>query len=151
MGITFCSLAYFRTSLPERREENISEELHKIISNMLERDSKKRPSSSEVYNDLKSLYIKKNNDKLISSISSGIRGLASFPNFYDELNSQNLNNSMPIVLNVFSLYIPSIYLLINEVLPTDVSPIIIILKCSGSSIKYFNKIINNKFKFLIII
>ena len=95
MGITFCSLAYFRTSLPERREENISEELHKIISNMLERDSKKRPSSSEVYNDLKSLYIKKNNDKLISSISSGIRGLASFPNFYDELNSQNSNNSMP--------------------------------------------------------
>ena len=94
MGATFCSLAYYRTSLPNSRG-NISEELYKIIKNMLERDPKNRPSSSEVYNDLKSLYIKKNNDKFISSLSSSIRSLASFPNFYEDLNNQNINDSMP--------------------------------------------------------
>jgi len=95
MGVTFCSLAYFKTSLPDRREEHISKELHKIICNMLEPNPAKRPSSSEVYDDLKALYIKKDNDKFISSISSGIRGLASFPNFYDELKNQNINDSTP--------------------------------------------------------
>ena len=95
MGITFCSLAYFKTSFPDEIEKHISKELHKIICNMLEPNPAKRPSSSEVYDDLKVLYIKKDNDKFISSISSGIRGLASFPNFYDELKSQNINDSTP--------------------------------------------------------
>ena len=95
MGVTFCSLAYYRTSLPNSPGNNISEELYKIIKKMLERDPKNRPSSSEVYNDLKDLYIKKNNDKFISSLSSSIRSLASFPNFYEDLNSQNINDTMP--------------------------------------------------------
>jgi serine/threonine protein kinase len=98
MGVTFCSLAYFRTSLPNKRGENISEELYRIISKMVERDPKKRPSSSDVYNDLKSLYIKKNNDNFISSLSSSIRGLVSFPNFYEDLKSQNIRDSMPMTM-----------------------------------------------------
>jgi len=95
MGVTLCSLAYFRTSLPNKRGKNVPEEIHKILEKMLELDPNKRPSSSEIYDELKSIYIKKNNDKSISSVSSSIRGLASFPNFYEDLKQQNVNDSMP--------------------------------------------------------
>jgi len=78
MGITFCSLAYFQTSLPEKSKNTYSNELYEIIKEMVIEDPKKRPTSKQVYQKLKIEYSKKylHNTGIISSI----KGLTSFPN-----------------------------------------------------------------------
>ena len=87
MGITFCSLAYFNTSLPKEFDENnnyYSKELYEIIKKMVNKIPKERPSSNEIYNDLKKLYCKKfmNN----SGINSAIKTFGSFPGITKLLN-----------------------------------------------------------------
>ena len=89
MGITFCSLAYSRTSLPEEFNENnnnYSKELYEIIKKMVQ-SQKERPSSNDIYNDLKILYCKKyfNNSGIISAIKT----LGSFPGITELLSEYN--------------------------------------------------------------
>ena len=87
MGITFCSLAYSRTSLPAEINENknnYSKELYEIIKKMVHKSPKERPSSKDIYNDLKILYCKKyfNNSGIISAIKT----LGSFPGITELLS-----------------------------------------------------------------
>ena len=59
MGVTFCSLAYLSTSIPEYNSTTYSPELYSIISKMLKQSPKERPTSSEVFESLKILYTKR--------------------------------------------------------------------------------------------
>ena len=77
MGIVFCCLAFFDFKLPNQNEI-YSNELYDLISKMIISNPAIRPSSQELYQDMKDIYITKyfHNTGLFSSI----RCLASFPN-----------------------------------------------------------------------
>ena len=95
MGITFCCLAYSDDSFPDSYDNiscNYSKELYKIIGKMVKANPTERPSSLDLYNELKILYSKKYfyNTGIISSII----GLGSFP-LIDKILNKNegtLNN-----------------------------------------------------------
>lgn len=93
LGITFCSLLFFTTSLPsEDNVKNDRQDLFKIIKAMLEKQEKRKDSKS-VYAELKQLYIKnlitKNNDldcviKCLFSLSTLNELLSQYSNNYDQ-------------------------------------------------------------------
>ena len=77
MGVTFCSLAYSEVKLPNNRGQ-YSQDLYDLISKMLIENPSIRPSSTELYRQMKDIYISKHFNK--SALFSFLRCLLSFPN-----------------------------------------------------------------------
>ena len=58
MGITFCSLAFYKDELPSK-DKYYSKELIKIIKRMIEPNINRRPSAIIIYNDFIRTYVEK--------------------------------------------------------------------------------------------
>ena len=78
MGITFCSLAFYRVELPpEPYRNNYSKELVSIIVKMIDPDKSKRPSSIQIYN----IFIKNYVEKFLHS--TGLMSCINCISLYD--------------------------------------------------------------------
>ena len=79
MGITFCSLAFYRTEIPSNAYKLYSRELVDIIKRMIDTNKYKRPNSATIYNDFIKSYV----EKYIHStgIISCINCLSLYPSF----------------------------------------------------------------------
>ena len=59
MGITFCSLAFYKVELPSNAYNIYSKELVNIIRRMLDPNKYSRPNSLQLYNDFIKAYVEK--------------------------------------------------------------------------------------------
>ena len=85
MGITFCSLAFYRTEIPSNAYKLYSRELVDIIRRMIDTNKYKRPNSATIYNDFIKSYVEKyiHSTGLVSCINC-LSLYPSFTNFFLE-------------------------------------------------------------------
>ena len=71
MGVTFCTVAFFKLEIPKSINNNCSQELINLIKSMMNNDPHTRPSSKVLYDTLNKYYIQKfvHNTGLISCIN----------------------------------------------------------------------------------
>jgi serine/threonine protein kinase len=95
LGVTFCTLAYQKFSIPEDEPKLYSKELHDIIELMLSPEDQ-RPTSKEIYNKFIILYVEKylHMTGLISCINC-LSSYGSLVNFFRDndayFESNNFN------------------------------------------------------------
>ena len=70
MGITFCSLAFYRTEIPSNAYKLYSRELVDIIRRMIDTNKYKRPNSATIYNDFIKSYVEKVQQQIMFSEKS---------------------------------------------------------------------------------
>ena len=90
LGITFCCLISFNTSLDNSKKNEDNKDLYEIIEKMIEKDRTKRSSVSEILEDLKEKYI--NKYTYFTGINSALNCLGSFEYInYNDILSQFIN------------------------------------------------------------
>ena len=90
LGVTFCSLAYFDTSLPQKENNTYSKEIYGLIQKILQKQINYIPTSLYVYNELKKIYI--NKYFKCTGIKSSFLSLFSIPNLFNDIKQINENN-----------------------------------------------------------
>ena len=91
LGITFCCLIFFNTSIDESKINEDNKDLYEIIKKMIKKDKTKRSSVSEILEDLKEKYI--NKYTYFTGIKSTLNCLGSFENINDILSQFIFNKS----------------------------------------------------------
>ena len=110
MGVTFCSLAYSEVKLPNNRGQ-YSQDLYDLISKMLIENPSIRPSSTELYRQMKDIYISKHFNK--SALFSFLRCLLSFPNTNEDF-LKKFKETIKIDQNLILKYISQLFVSINN-------------------------------------
>ena len=110
MGVTFCSLAYSEVKLPNNRGQ-YSQDLYDLISKMLIENPSIRPSSTELYRQMKDIYISKHFNK--SALFSFLRCLLSFPNTNEDF-LKKLKKTIKIDQNPILKCISQLFVNINN-------------------------------------
>ena len=90
LGVTFCSLAYFDTSLPSKDNNTYSQEIYGLIQKIFQKSINYVPTSLYVYNELKKIYV--NKYFRCTGIKSCFLSLFSFPDLIDYITQINENN-----------------------------------------------------------